>query len=246
MSMHLWSVESLLADIKKMASDDLYNCKLFTVEKDGKSLKLKERQLTTSVLARVFCLFPETIILVSDDGYVEIPDEDGCFNSVDDLPVWTVTGDSMNPTSAAPPTAMMTPFAYQPPRAAGRKTRARKWAPIYRTSLFQQQKPPGVRAQESSDYVGTSSGSRSVQPSASEPTIWRKYIEICKWSEREKQWKKVSNLPLTLSESTANIQSVTEMVAADAFNGEAAVILDNEYLQIPDTPNTMGKQDFLV
>ena len=36
------------------------------------------------------------------------------------------------------------------------------------------------------------------------------------------------------------------MVAADAFNGEAAVILDNEYLQIPDTPNTMGKQDFLV
>ena len=152
-SMHLWSVESLLADIKKMASDDLYNCKLFTVEKDGKSLKLKERQLTTSVLARVFCLFPETIILVSDDGYVEILDEDGCFNSVDDLPVWTVTGDSMNPTSAAPPTAMMTPFAYQPPRAAGRKTRARKWAPIYRTSLFQHQKPPGVRAQESSDYT---------------------------------------------------------------------------------------------
>ena len=62
MSVHLWSVESLLADIKKMASDDLYNCKLFTVEKDGKSLKLKERQLTTSVLAQVFCLFPETII----------------------------------------------------------------------------------------------------------------------------------------------------------------------------------------
>ena len=125
MSVHLWSVESLLADIKKMASDDLYNCKLFTVEKDGKSLKLKERQLTTSVLARVFCLFPETIILVSDNGYVEIPDKDGCFNRVDDLPVWTVTGDSMNPTSATPLTAMMTPFAYQPPRAAGRKTRAR-------------------------------------------------------------------------------------------------------------------------
>ena len=49
-----------------------------------------------------------------------------------------------------------------------------------------------------------------------------------------------------LSESTANIQSVTEMVAVDAFNGEAAIILDNEYLQIPDTPNTMGKQYFLV
>ena len=101
---------------------------------------------------------------VSNDGYVEIPDEVGCFNSVDDLPVWTVIGDPMNPTSAAPPTAMMTPFA------AGRKTWAHKWAVIYRTSLFQQQKPPGICAQETVDYVGTSSGSRLVQPSASELT----------------------------------------------------------------------------
>ena len=53
--------------------------------------------------------------------------------------------------------------------------------------------------------------------------------------------KKVSNLPLMISESTANIQSVMEMVAADTFNGEAAVILDNKYLYIPNTPNTMGK-----
>ena len=72
------------ADFRKMTGGDQY--KLFTVEKDGKLLKLKERQLTTSVLARVFCLFSETIILVSNDGYLEIPDEDVCSNSVDDLP----------------------------------------------------------------------------------------------------------------------------------------------------------------
>lgn len=53
--------------------------------------------------------------------------------------------------------------------------------------------------------------------------------------------KKVSNLLLTICESTANIQSITEMVTADAFNGEATVILDNEYFQIPDTLNTTGK-----
>ena len=53
--------------------------------------------------------------------------------------------------------------------------------------------------------------------------------------------KKVSNLLLTICESTANIQSIMEMVTADAFNGEATVILDNEYFQIPDTPNTTGK-----
>ena len=132
----------------------------------------------------------------------------------------------MNPTSAAPPTAMMTPFAHQPPRASGRKTWACKWAVIYQTSLIQQQKPLGVCAQESVDYVRTSSWSRSVQPSVSELTTWRKYIEVRKWSEWEKQWKKVSNLLLMISEFTANIQSVTEMVAADAYNGEAAVILE--------------------
>ena len=32
-----------------------------------------------------------------------------------------------------------------------------------------------------------------------------------------------------------------EMVAADAFNGEATVILDSEYFEIPDTPNSTGK-----
>ena len=53
--------------------------------------------------------------------------------------------------------------------------------------------------------------------------------------------KKVSNLLLTICESTANIQSIMEMVAADAFNSEATVILDSEYFQIPDTPNTTDK-----
>lgn len=135
-----------------------------------------------------------------------------CFIAVDDLRTWTVTGDSMAPTPAAPPsTNMTTPYSYRPPLAAGRKNRGRKWSPMYRTSLFQHQKPPGVLAQETDDYVGTSSGSksvhgnRSVQLSATDSDSWWKYIKVCKWSDREKQWKKVSNLPLTINESTANV-----------------------------------------
>jgi len=159
----LWKLlveKSLL--VKKMASDDPY--KLFTVERDGKSLKLKEKQLTTVVLLRVFNLFPETILLVSEDGYVELPDEEGYFVAVDDLPTWTVTGDSMAPAPAAPPsTNMTTPYSYQPPLTGGRKNRGRKWSPMYRISLFQHQKPPGVCAQEADDYFGTSSRSRSTR-----------------------------------------------------------------------------------
>ena len=73
---------------------------------------------------------------------------------------------------------------------------------------------------------------------------WRKYVEICKWNECEGQWKKVSNLPLQLTNDTANVQQVSEMVAEDAFGGEGgetAILVDVDYLRIPDTANTKGK-----
>ena len=58
-------------------------------------MKLKGPQLTTQVLAKVFGLFPDTVRLLSDDGYVETPDANGRFTDVDDTPVWTVSGNFM-------------------------------------------------------------------------------------------------------------------------------------------------------
>jgi len=75
------SLTTQFSFMKKMASVDPY--KLFTVKMDDKSFKLKEKQFTPVVLSRVFSLFPELIILVSDDGYVEIPNEEGYFIDVD-------------------------------------------------------------------------------------------------------------------------------------------------------------------
>ncbi len=71
--------------------------RIYTLEKDGKSVKLKPSQLSTGVLARIFGLFPDSILLVSDDGFVETPSDDGTFETIDDLPVWSVTGESMKP-----------------------------------------------------------------------------------------------------------------------------------------------------
>ena len=52
--------------------------KLFTVVKEGKTVKLnKASQLTMQVMSKVFGLFPESILLLSDDGYVETADTDG-------------------------------------------------------------------------------------------------------------------------------------------------------------------------
>ena len=42
--------------------------------------------------SRIFGLFPESILLLSDDGYMETADSDGQFHNIDDLSHWTVTG----------------------------------------------------------------------------------------------------------------------------------------------------------
>ena len=57
----------------------------YKLEKDGKTVKLKSSQLTARVLSKNFGLFPDLILLPSDDGYVETADSDGRFHDVDDL-----------------------------------------------------------------------------------------------------------------------------------------------------------------
>lgn len=124
--------------------------KLYMVEKDGKTMKLKSWQLTAQVLSKIFGLFPDSILLLSDDGYIETADSDGRFYDVDDLPHWTVSGESMNsvltqvtgpglgPGPGPCPSTSLFPYLYQPARNRGRGKS--KWTP---TSL---RKPPGVRA----------------------------------------------------------------------------------------------------
>ena len=88
--------------------------KLFTVEKEGKTVKLnKVSQLTTQVMSNGFGLFPESILLLSNDGYVETADTDGRFHDVDDLPMWTVSGVLINPpVSSVPGPPGIAPYSY--------------------------------------------------------------------------------------------------------------------------------------
>ena len=213
--------------MKKMASVDPY--KLFTVKMDDKSFKLKEKQFTTVVLSWVFSLFPELIILVSDDGYVEIPNEEGYFTDVDNLLMWTTSGYSMTPTPAALTAAMMTSYSTSLLVLLGRIS-AEKQSPIYQASLFKHMRPLSVCALESDNYVNTSSGSssahsnHSVQPSASDYDNWWKYIEVCKWSDLKKQWKKYPTGDYWV------YYYWLKMVTEDAFNGEVAVILETSLI----------------
>ena len=44
--------------------------KIYTVERDGKTVKLKSSKLNVQGLLNIFSLFLDSILLLSDDGYV--------------------------------------------------------------------------------------------------------------------------------------------------------------------------------
>lgn len=204
--------------------------KLYTIEKDGRTVKLKSSQLTTQVLSKLFGLFPDSILLLSEDGYVETADPDGRFDDVDDLPVWSVGGESMKPVVAGPgpgPSTSVAPYLYQPSVSKRGKGKG-KWTP------GGMRKPPGVRAEELERQDQT-----ATVPHSKQPAEWRKSIEVCKWSDDG--WRKMLNLPIVMTEESASVPSVTQMVANDAFNGEETVLLDIDYLKIPNTSATRGE-----
>ena len=74
---------------------------IYAVEMGDKRVKLKKEQLTTNVLAKIFDIFPDTIILISDDGYVATANSKGVFEDLDDIPIWTCQGTSCNPLAEA-------------------------------------------------------------------------------------------------------------------------------------------------
>ncbi|XP_064404016.1 uncharacterized protein LOC135349419 [Halichondria panicea] len=229
---------------------NLYNYSLYTIEKDGKTVKLKPSQLTTQVIGKVFGLFPDSIILISDDGFVETPDHEGKFLDVDDLSKWVVNGDSLK-ADGLPQDQQVASFSYQPPSQATSQATSRKrgrppkWSPKFTSALLgassaSGQKPPGVRARAEPSVDGA--GPSTMSSSSSSRPEWRKYIEVCKWNEADKQWKKVSNVPIDLSEEIASVPNVSKMVSDELFNGEECVLMDIDYLKIPNTSTTRGSR----
>ena len=70
-------------------------------------------------MSKVFGLFPESILLLSDDGYVETADTDSQFDYVDDPPVLTVSGELLNlPISSVPGASGIGPYTYLTPTAS--------------------------------------------------------------------------------------------------------------------------------
>lgn len=73
---------------------------LIDITFEGRTLQLRQDQLTINAISRAFRLIPETVLLISERGTVAIPD-DGVFSDVDEMYTWTVEGDKVTTHSSS-------------------------------------------------------------------------------------------------------------------------------------------------
>ena len=216
--------------------DVIRGTEIYAVKLGDKRVKLKKEQLTTNVLAKIFDVFPDTIILSSDDGYVATPNAKGIFEDLDDVPIWSCQGTSCNPPVEA--TSSSSSYPYQAPSKKGGKGKGKgrvQWVPQHTTSYLPSlrggsNRPPGVVAQE------TRLRSNVTEPPTTADWEFPQKIDFRRWSRNG--WDKASNLPLMLTEATATVLNVSSCVSEEAFEGNSVVLLDADYLKVLDTPST--------
>jgi hypothetical protein len=198
---------------------------------DGRKMKIRDDQVSTVLLAKVYHLLPESIVLFSDTGKVEAPNENGNFSFLTSAKKYTCIGEPIPMTTE---NVFCNPFSYQTSQkfALGKPAKGKGRASAF--STFGRQRPPGVRQLGEFGYSGPSSSKAAVHE-------WRKNIEIMQWIEAEKRWKKTSNFPISLNEQTANISSVTKMVSDEVFDGESIVLTDVDHLKILDSSSSKGE-----
>ena len=68
---------------------------------------------------------------------------------------------------------------------------------------------------------------------------WMKTVGIYSFADGE--YEKVGNFPVRLTEEKANILYVKKVVSEESFKGKDVVIVDVDFLKIPDTSSTRGK-----
>ena len=80
-----------------------YTMSGITLTYNSKEVKMKEGQLSAKSIGRAFHLFPDSIVLISDEGFLEDQDNYGYFPLFDSVSCrnFTVQGESMDPTSQA-------------------------------------------------------------------------------------------------------------------------------------------------
>lgn len=224
----------------------------YKLERAGKIRKMKLVQITTRWIGKVFNVFPDSIILVADDGTIEVPDESGSFTGLLSYMPYEVQGDDCVPTAGAlEAEGHMREMGESSGLCGSFKApiHSRKNDVFGKSSIFgksskQSQsgykhkgpsiatKPPGVKAQETL----ADKGGRKA-----DATEWKKNIDICEYDPAVSGGlKKTGNFPIPLNNESARVDYIAESISQELFEGEEAVLLDSDNLKIRDSTVTRG------
>ncbi|XP_019851177.1 PREDICTED: uncharacterized protein LOC109581486 [Amphimedon queenslandica] len=163
-------------------------------------------------------MFPDSIFLLScNSGHVLTADANGEFNknTLESEDEWYCHGNAI--IKATTDDKFKYLYHQNPNFHRGKQTPKGRYAPFSRSGAgAHRNKPPGVIAAE---------------------LEWTKTIEIFHYNDK---WEKTGNLPLRLNEAKATVPSVCGIASNEAFGGKDCVILDLDFLKIPDTQSTRG------
>ena len=193
-----------------MASDP-EGSRTYTLEMGEKRYRLKRSQLTTAVIGRLFGLQRSSVFLVSDDGDVETPNNEGEFKDISDFPVWRI---EVGPSEAAS-------------HSSGSQVQSQRW------SLGQPFYQPAGQSPEAS-----ASSSKWHPKNAVGKPKWQKNIEV--FELRNGRPKHVYTHPLTLDDKTANVPAVAAKLSEEAFHCNSVALVDVKNRTVPDVEGTKG------
>ena len=83
-----------------------------SVEMEGKTARLKQNQISTMLLSKVFRLMPDSILLCNNEGEIESPNESGLFKGLASYYTYSCIGE---PIPDCPTPSSIYPYAYGGP-----------------------------------------------------------------------------------------------------------------------------------
>lgn len=208
----------------------------YMVEYAGQSRKLKPGQMTRTILALLFRLVADTIVLVSDEGHVEVADDEGAFTQVDPFLIWTCIGDKSSLRSTVDLSSGhqvgSSSSCYDVWR--GTSSNSPSWKPKFRAASCKDKnhhRPP-TSSRKTNETLATHQSDSNES--------WTKYVRR-HMLYQERTGNEATVKPHQIDRTSR--QDVASIVSTESFGGEQVRLLDaNNYPISSESEGTKGER----
>ena len=172
-------------------------------------------QLTVKWIGKIFNVFPDSIVLIRDDkGQVDTPDFAGRFHTLEYHLEYRITADPLSTCTVT--SSSTSPSLISNSSIPYQKPSISSNGLSKKIKFGNPHRPPGL---------------------ANQGKDWTKNIEIHRYHPQQAEFRKVINFPVLMSAETSSISKVASVISREDF---AIILLDNDYLIIPDTAASRG------